>query len=173
MPTEVKGALELRKALRDFAPDLLKETNKEIASFIKPVVAKARGYMPSNEDAPSGWLKRENAQGRWAERFYDQAKARKGIGFKTSPSKENRRGWVSLASIYNRDYGGAIYETAGRKSGIVGKFTPHLAGELKGRNQKATGRAIFRAYAEDQGKANAGVIKAIEKASDKFNRRTR
>lgn len=173
MPTEVKGALELRKALKDFAPDLLKETNKEIAGFIKPVVAKARGFMPSNEDAPSGWLKRETAQGRWAERFYDQTKARKGIGFKTSPSKENRRGWVSLASIYNRDYGGAIYETAGRKSGITGNFTPHLSGELKGRNQKSTGRAIFRAYAEDQGKANAGVIKAIEGAEAKFNRRTR
>lgn len=173
MPTEVKGALELRKALRDFAPDLLKETNKEIASFIKPVVSKARGYMPSNEDAPSGWLKRPNAAGRWAERFYDQAAARKGIGFKSSPSKENRRGWVSLASIYNRDYGGAIYETAGRKSGNTGNFTPRLEGQLKGRNQKTTGRAIFRAYAEDQGKANAGVIKAIEKASDKFNRRTR
>ena len=38
MPTEIKGAINLRKALRKFTPDLAKETQKEIASFLKPVV---------------------------------------------------------------------------------------------------------------------------------------
>jgi hypothetical protein len=32
-----------------------------------------------------------------------------------------------------------------------------------------TGRAIFRAFEEDQGKATAGVIKAIERSAAKFN----
>lgn len=173
MPARVKGALELRKALRDFEPNLLKETNKEIASFLKPVVKQARGFLPSNEDAPSGWLTRENAQGRWAKRYYDQKEAQRGISYRTSPSKENRRGWVALASIYSKNPGGAIFETAGRKSGIKGKFTPHLRGQLEGNGQKMTGRAMFRAYAKDQGKATAGVVKAIEKAEATFNRRTR
>ena len=173
MPVEVKGALELRKALRDFAPELAKETSKEIADFLKPVVKQARGFLPSNIDAPSGWLKRENVGGRWANRSYDAAEARRGISYRNSPSKENRRGWVALATIYNKGAAGAIYETAGRKSGITGNFTPRLGGELKGRGQKMTGRAIFRAFEQDQGKATAGVVKAIEKASDKFNRRTR
>jgi hypothetical protein len=31
------------------------------------------------------------------------------------------------------------------------------------------GRAIFRAWKEDGGKTNAAVLKAIEKARDKFN----
>jgi hypothetical protein len=31
------------------------------------------------------------------------------------------------------------------------------------------GRAIFRAWSEDNGKTNAAVIKAIESARDKFN----
>ena len=41
MPTEVRGAIALRKALRQFEPDLAKETTKEISSFLKPVVTKA------------------------------------------------------------------------------------------------------------------------------------
>lgn len=173
MPARVKGAIELRQALRKFEPNLLKETNKEIASFLKPVVKQARGFLPSNEEAPSGWLKRENAGGRWATRYYDQAEASRGISYRTSPSKENRKGWVSLATIYSKNPGGAIYETAGRKSGVTGRFTPKLGGQLEGRTQKMTGRAMFRAFVKDQGKATAGVVKAIEKASAEFNRRTR
>ena len=33
------------------------------------------------------------------------------------------------------------------------------------------GRAIFRAFDEDGGKATAGVLRAIEKAAAKFNAR--
>lgn len=171
MPVELQGAIALKKALRKFEPDLAKETNKEIASFLKPLVRDARGFLPSNEDAPSGWLKRENAGGKWATRYYDQAEARRGITYRTGTSKPNRRGFRSVASILNKSAAGAIYETAGRKSGITGNFTPRLGGEIKGRYQKASGRAIFRAYDEDQGKATASVIKAIETAAAKFNAR--
>ena len=173
MPTKVKGALELRKALREFEPKLAKETSKEIANFLKPVVKQARGYMPSNADVPSGWLKRENAKGRWANRFYDAGIAKRGITYKTSPSRENRRGFRSLASLFNKSAAGAIYETAGRKSGVVGNFTPKLRGELVGHGQKMTGRALFRAYDEDQGRAKANVIKAIERAAKTLNARSK
>ena len=173
MPTEVKGALNLRKALKKFEPDLAKATTKEIASFLKPLVKDARGFLPSNEDVPSGWLKRPNAKGRWATRYYDQAEARRGIGYKTTPSKPNRNGWVSLASVFNKGAAGAIYETAGRKSGVTGNFTPKLGGQLKGRGQKMTGRVIFRSYSDDEGKARAGVIKAIEASAKILNSRSR
>ena len=173
MPAQIKGATELRKALRKFEPDLAKETNKEIASFLKPVVAKARGYLPSNDDAPSGWLKRENAHGKWADRYYDQTEAKRGITYKTTPSKPNREGFRSLASIINKNYGGAIFETAGRKSGILGNFTPKLGGMLKGSKRPMTGRAMFRAFNEDEGKAITGVTKALKRAEDKFYGRTR
>lgn len=178
MPVKVKGVIELRKALRQFEPDLAKETNKEVTSFLKPVVAKARGYLPSNEDVPSGWLKRENAEGRWANRYYDQAEAKRGIKYKTTPSKPNREGWRSVASLINQpvdkvNVGGLIYETAGRKSGIVGKFTPLLGGMLKGSKRSMTGRTMFRAFNEDQGKAVTGVAKALKRAEDKFYGRTR
>ena len=171
MPVKLQGAVALRKALRNFEPDLAKETTKEIASFLKPVTRNARGFLPSNEQAPSGWLKREGAQGKWANRYYDKTIASRSISFKSSPSKANRRGFRALASIFNKSAAGAIYETAGRKSGITGNFTPRLNGKLTGEGQKMTGRAIFRAFEEDRGKATAGVLKAIETSAAKFNAR--
>jgi len=171
MPAKVVGAIALRKALRQFEPDLAKQTSKEIASFVKPIASKARGFLPSNAEAPSGWLKRDNAQGKWATRYYDKSEASKGISYKTTPSKKNSRGFVALASVLNKSAAGTIYETAGRKAGIIGNFTPRLGGEIKGRSQKSSGRAIFRAFEEDGGKATAGVLRAIEKAGAKFNAR--
>jgi len=169
MPVKLQGAVALRKALAIVEPTLAKETTKEIASFLKPVVRDARGFLPSNEQAPSGWLKRPNAGGRWATRFYDQGIARRGITYKATPSKANRNGFQALASIFNKSAAGAIYETAGRKSGVTGNFTPKLGGKLSGQGQKMTGRAIFRAFEEDRGKAQDGVVKAIFKAKDKFD----
>jgi hypothetical protein len=173
MPVEVKGALEVRKAIRKFEPDLAKELTKELGSFLKPVVKQARGFLPSNEEVPSGWLKRENAGGRWATRYYDRAEASRGITFKTSPSKANRNGFVSLASIFNKSAAGAIYETAGRKSGMNGNFTPKLGGHIKGKTRKESGRVIFRAGAEDEGKAKEHILQAIETASAKLNARSK
>lgn len=171
MPVKLQGAVAFRKALRKFEPDLAKETTKEIGNFLKPITKSARGYLPSNEDVPSGWLKRDNAQGRWANRYYDKTIASRGISFKSSPSKPNRRGFRALASVFNKSTAGAIYETAGRKSGVTGNFTPKLGGKLVGTGQKMTGRAIFRAFEENHGKATAGVLKAIETAASKFNSR--
>jgi hypothetical protein len=173
MATELKGALNLRKALKQFEPDLAKETTKQIASFLKPVVRNARGFMPSNADVPSGWLQRPNAKGRWSTRFYDQATARRGIGYKTSPSKPNRNGFVALASVNSKNIGAIIYEWAGRTAGITGNFTPKLGDQLKGKNKGMTGRALFRAYAEDEGKARSNVIKAIEASAKKLNARSK
>jgi hypothetical protein len=169
MPVKLQGAKALIKALRAVEPTLAKETTKEIASFLRPVVRQARGYMPTNELVPSGWLQRPNAKGRWATRFYDAGTARRGITFKSTPSKPNRRGFSALASIFNKSSAGAIYETAGRKSGVQGNFTPRLGGQLIGDKQKMTGRAIFRAFDEDRGKAVTGVVRAIEKAKVKFD----
>jgi hypothetical protein len=165
MPTELKGANALRKALRKFDPDLDKETRDEMVGFLKPLVKKARGYMPSNNDMPSGFVGTAEA-GRFPK--YDSTIARRGVGYKLTPTKPNRQGWISTVSIHNKTAGGAIYETAGRKSGVVGNFSPRLQGTLVGRD-KMQGRAIFKAYDQDEGKAKLGVIKALEKAAAKFN----
>jgi hypothetical protein len=168
MPTSVKGASNLRKALKNFTPDLAKETTKEIGSFLKPVVKKARGYVPANSQVPSGWLV-GNQKGKWERVAFDSNLAKRGIGYKTTPSKANRSGFRALVSILNKTAAGAIYETAGRKT-AGGNFSPRLYGELTGPSQKMQGRAMFRAYAEDQGRAKGHVLKAIFTSADKFNK---
>jgi hypothetical protein len=224
MPTEVKGALELRKAIRKFSPELAKETRKELASLLAPIVKTARGFIPSQ--APiSGWGK-ASSNGRFPE--WSSAEAKRGIGYKTTPSRANKAGWSYLVRIVNASAGGAIYETAGRKNkdgqpnykrksvvyrtggsgpgdfeinyyeekdnsyrkGFNNSLNPNAGkqfinslnstGQLvnarpKGLTgnpgRKSTGRAIYRAWAEDEGKANAAVLKAIETAGFNFQKK--
>jgi len=219
MPTEVKGAVELRKALRAFTPDLAKETQKEIAGVLKPIVSKARGFIPST--APlSGWAKSTN--GTWGNRVWSSSDAKRGVGYKTTPSKVNRSGFRSLARIVNASPSGSIYETAGRlnpqgrpqaplvkvvaighsnygktiRSGsksesvsnnpnagqqfidAMNRTSPIVnayqrqEGQSGRASRKMKGRAIFRAWSEDQGKANAAVVKAIQKSKVEFEKRT-
>jgi hypothetical protein len=112
MPTEVKGAIALRKALKNFAPDLAKETQKELGNLLKPITNKARGFIPS--EAPlSGWGKSSSTV--WGtDRIWSTGKARRGIGYKTTPSRPNKQGFRALARVVNASAAGAIYETAGR-----------------------------------------------------------
>ena len=218
MPTEVKGAVELRKALRQFTPDLAKETQKEIAGILKPITTKARGFIPSS--APlSGWAKSTN--GTWGNRVWSSSEAKRGVGYKTTPSKPNRSGFRSLARIVNASPSGSIYETAGRlnpqgrpqaplkevvapnhsnfgktiRSGSKGESMSNnpragqqfieamnrtspivnayqrQEGQAGRASRKMKGRAIFRAWKEDQGKANAAVVKAIENSKIEFEKR--
>jgi len=198
MPTEVSGALELRKALNKIEPALAKESEKEIRALLKVVTKRAKGYVPS--EAPlSGW---GNARGIWENRVFSTTDIRRGIGYSTAPSRPNKRGFRSLASIFNKSAAGSIYETAGRKNpqgqptqaSTRGRFSSYVDTSNKvnrsanpnagrqfidalpplvdsqqssaagRRTRKTKGRLIFRAWAEDQGKTNAAVIKAIEKS---------
>lgn len=211
MPVEVKGAIELRKALRDYAPDLALQLQLEMKTALAPIAAKARGYIPAKSPI-SGWGK-SSSTGRFPE--WSSAEAKAGIGYKTSPSKANSRGWRALAQIRNKSAAGAIYETAGRVNPYgreqlktitytgngysfttstgknFGKSNNPEAGSLfvqaidqegrivdansatgagrRGRQMK--GRAIFRAWQEDGGKANEAVVKAILRAGENFENR--
>ena len=169
MAVRLEGAVALRKALRKFEPDLAKETQKEIASFLKPVVKEARGYLPNNNSILSNWSSANKSD---TARFpyYDFTTAKRGITYKTTPSKSNRRGFRALASIFNKTAAGAIYETAGRvnpSSTFVKNLNAKYPSKMVGKD-KMQGRAMFRAYEENEGKAQDGVIRAIEKAAAKF-----
>lgn len=112
MPTEVKGVIGLRKALRNFEPELAKETNKEIARALRVVTSRAKGFVPSI--APlSGW---GDQRASWEYRAFNASSIKSGIKYKATPSKPNRKGFRALASIFNASAAGAIYETAGRKN---------------------------------------------------------
>ena len=222
MPTQLQGGAELRLALKKFAPDLAKGTQKEMATALKTITSKARGYLPSDSQMLSGWtsaLSSAETINYRAFPKYSQSEAKRGIKYSTTPSRPNRNGFVALARVMNTSAGGAIYETSGRKSpngrdagGMVrvvyplhrnfGKMVPNSdktksaslnpnagqqfidranslgelvnarpAGMVGRATRKMTGRVIFRAYAEDQGKATAAVIKAIENAAVNLNKR--
>lgn len=196
MPTEVVGAVELRKALNKYAPDLAKELTKELGEILKPVVNEARSYVPLVSPM-SGWSETQNPRGKFPK--YNALEIRKGIIYKTTPSKPNRAGFVNNIRIQNKSMIGAIYETAGRKNGQGQQWVgPKAGGASKGVSRSSNpfagnqfisnlgqlygpvrkgdhrmmGRLIFRAWAKTQGKANAAVFKAIEETTAKFNRRT-
>ena len=164
MPTELKGANDLRKALKKFSPDLDKATRDEMVGFLKPLVKKAKGYLPSNDQMPSGFIKHEVKTATFP--MYDASEARRGVGYKLTPTKPNAQGWSSTVSIHSKRAAAVIYDWAGRKS--KGKFVSVLPKPLEG-SGKMSGRALFKAYKEDEGKAKLGVIKALEKAANKFN----
>jgi hypothetical protein len=196
MATEVKGAVALRKALNQYAPDLAKELTKELGTILKPIVNDARSYVPLRSPM-SGWSEVDNPKGKFPK--YNALEIRKGITYKTTPSRPNRAGFVNNIRIQNKSMVGAIYETAGRKNGQgqdwVGpkaggaskgvsrsnnpyagnQFISNL-GQLYGTKRKGDhrmmGRLIFRAWAKTQGRANASVFKAIENTTEKFNKRT-
>lgn len=171
MPVAVKGAVALRKALKEFTPDLAKQLPKEMAVALKPVVKAARGYAPSDSEILSGWRPRTFSEARFP--TYNAKLVKAGIGYKTTPSKPNRRGFRSLARLFNKTAAGAIYETAGRKnpsSRFVSALNNKYSSDMKGQD-KLKGRVLYRAYEEDQGKAQDGVLKAIYKVTNKLNQR--
>jgi hypothetical protein len=173
MPASVKGAVALRKSLRAFAPDLAKETQKEVAGALKPITKTAKGYFPDDGQVLSGWLAREGSQARFPS--YNARIVKAGVGYKTSPSKPNRRGFRSLARVFNKSAAGAIYETMGRKtpsSRFVQNQSSKYGSSMKG-DGKMEGRALFRAYEENNGKARDAVLKAIKSAADKLNARAK
>ena len=173
MPASVKGGVKLRKALRAFAPDLAKETQKEVAAALKPITKTAKGYFPDDGQVLSGWLAREGSQSRFPS--YNARIVKAGVGYKTSPSKPNRRGFRSLARVFNKSAAGAIYETMGRKSPssrFVQNQNSKYGSSMKG-DGKMEGRALFRAYEENNGKARDAVLNSIKSAADKLNARAK
>jgi len=160
MPTEVKGALELRKALKQFTPDLAKETQKELGNLLKPITQKARGFIPGA--APlSGWGK-ESATARFP--VWSSQAAKRGIGYKTTPSKPNRSGYRALARIVNNSAAGAIYETAGR---VHPQGREQVPMAMTYNNQGATGKMIRSGNKNQSNSNNPGAGKQFIDAINK------
>jgi hypothetical protein len=171
MPATVKGAVELRKALRKFTPDLAKETQKEIKTAIRPISQSAKGYVPDRGSVLSGWLPRQMSEGRFP--TFNPSEVRSRIGFKTSPSKANSRGFRAIAQVFNKSRAGSIYERMGKvtpDSRFVLNQDGKYRAPLKGKD-RMQGRLLYRAYDENNGKARNGVLKAISSSAAKLNQR--
>lgn len=216
MPVELSGVDELRKALKQYAPDLDKQLKKDLTIATQNVVNAARGYVPATPPL-SNW-------GREGGKFptYNAEDIRNGIRLSTARSKINKNGFASSVRIVNANAAGAIYETAGRKNsngrpqaplvkvvaprhknfgktirsgtkeqsmsnnpnagpqfvyaahrtGSLVNAKPRGAGQRGHVSRKSTGRLIYRAWAEDNGKTNEAVVRAIMKTNDLFMSKT-
>jgi hypothetical protein len=211
MPVNITGVQGTLKAMRQFDPDLASQMNKQIKGAMIPIRDKARGYAPANSEMLSNWTKAGGSDATIKYRAfpkYDQSETQKGIIYKQSANKRNRNGFQAVYFIANNSAGGAIYETAGRKSGLGGRPTTHQArlkgggsftqsgtrrdnnslnpnagkqlmapmGPLVGNYDQSrssrtanTGRLIFRAWSEDQGRVTHAVQLAINVAVARFN----
>jgi hypothetical protein len=83
-----------------------------------------------------------------------------------------RSGSKDQSMSNNPRAGQQFIEAMDRTGKIVNAFQ-RAEGQSGRASRKMRGRAIFRAYAEDQGKANAAVIKAIENSKLEFERRVK
>ena len=205
MSTEVKGLIELKKALKDYAPNLATQLDDQIGLALGGVVKKAQSYAPT-ESPLSNWSYKKrsekNAEGRRKFPLYNSARVVKGIKYSGTPRKTNRNGFKAVYYIINKSAEGAIYETAGRKNPSgqpwvgrkgdpndhtishsnnpnAGKQFIQAMGQIyqgniesstkRGRYMK--GRLIYRAWAEDGGKANAAALTAIYNVNEQFKKK--
>lgn len=191
MRVEIRGNADLRKAMRRFTPDLEKALRKEIGNALRPVVRDAKGFVPAISPM-SGWAGRSFNEGKFP--TFNAGVMKAGIKYSATPSKINAEGFSSMASVQNNSRVGAIYEGAGRanpngqpwvgpKGPAGNKYShsrnpkageqfianlPPIVGSLKGR-----GRLIYRAWANNKGKAEGAVNKAIDTAITQFRARAR
>lgn len=184
---EIRGNSDLRKALRTFAPDLEKSLQKEMRQALKPVVAKAKSFVP-NEAPMSRWAPRAFSETTFP--FWNPSVVKSGITYTTKVNQRNKNGFTSMARIINKSAVGAIYETAGRKNpqgqvwvgrnaggtskGVSRSVNPNAGQQFINNlpelisSHKGRGRLIYRAWRDSKGVAEGAVMKAIDKATTEF-----
>jgi len=183
MSVVVTGLDDTLKLMRKFAPDLAKRMNKEIKAVMLPIRDNARKYVPQDNDMLSGWVKpfasQRTANYRPFPRF-DNLQMRQGIVYRQGASKTNSDGFRNLYYIANFSAPGSIFETAGRRekprdpsrslnpnarAQFLARIEEHSA--MRGYKGKR-GRLLYRAWAEDNGKAYPAVLNAIHWAVNEF-----
>jgi hypothetical protein len=202
LPVEIKGLAETLSAMRKFEPDLAKNLNKEVRAALTPIQKKAQGYIPSSLPGLSNWLLKTKGRKITAESSafatvghfpkFNSGIARRGIKVNIGRTKPNRNGFVTFYQLVNTTAAGAIMETAGRKHPSGQPWNPksgshdyshsrnpdaglHFINSMGGRligTGKTRGRVLYRAWNEDEGKALAKVVKAVDATIIQFARRS-
>ena len=184
MPVVVNGVREFLKAIDEIDEDMYKNVRASLKAPMLKTANKAKQYLPANQNVLSGWLKQAPQQPGQRRPFpaYDQQTAQSEIKYKLGPNKKNKKGYSVYNYVSNESPAGAIYETAGRKTSGQGgaSLNPNagiqfiaalpgvedatMAGSVGRRGRKNKGRAIFKAWKEEQGDAYKGIEKAINDA---------
>lgn len=220
LSVEIDGAVELRDAMARFTPDLAKNLDEDMRAALRPIVRKARGFVPANAPLTQWNIYSNEQKGRFP--WFNSLEIRRGIFETTETPKANRKGFSYAASIINSTAGGGIYETAGRRNPNGRKQAPmanvytdagtsnarfsgkrirsgtknqsrsnnpnagkqfidampplykseRVKGQSGRRTKRFDGRLIFRAWGEDQGRANNAILTALDSSIKKFHART-
>jgi hypothetical protein len=191
MPVEVKGVVEARKILRKLAPETLKAYNSQIAAPLKDITNEARKDVPQsfmrlgNFSYPGYDRKSRTGRERAFPSFVSNV-VRRGLTYSLAKSRANRSGWSSLVSMLNKSAAGAIIETAGRQNAYgssqsksnnpqAGRsFIDAMNSEVgrlsqTGRTAKTQGRLMGRAVVENQGRAQATILKVLDQVAAQAN----
>lgn len=178
----VYGAKETRAALRKFAPDVIKQLDKEVNAAVSSLVTVAKGEVP-NDPPMKGWrtsytraykkaVFAKNAftgrrdvfagwtTGRgWPE--WQGGEVKRGIKKKQGRKRKTGQRYSGLISLYNSSAAGSIFEIAGRKNkpapGTRGYYFIDKLNRTFGHASRVVWRAIDREGTEE-------VQKAVQRA---------
>jgi hypothetical protein len=187
VPVNIAGYAETLAALEQFDGRLYRRMNREIAVIMLRIRNKSVSYIPANSELLSNWTSASKSSKTTVYRAFpkfDASKTAAGIIYKEGDNFQKGKAFKVSHYVANTSPGGAIYETAGRKSGLAGnKYTKSLNPEasqqfiaqfskdsLVGSPRKKRGRLIYRAWAEDEGRAQHSILKIIESAIIQFNK---
>lgn len=184
MPVVVNGVREFLKAIDEIDEDMFRNVKASLKTPMIKVANLSKQEFPSNQNVLSGWLKQAQPQEGQRRPFpaYDQNTSRQGIKYKLGPNKKNRSGYSVYNYVSNESAAGAIYETAGRKTGgsqgaslnpdagiqfiqaLPSVVDATMAGSVGRRGRKNKGRVIYKVWKEEQGDVYANLKKAIDDA---------
>lgn len=194
----VEGVPELRRQLRQFAPDLLKEMNHRIGVVLDPIVAEARGFakragrssggrVSGNAGLPlSRWNQsvarpgsrpsyapRQGRSGtkRWEyDRLrWDSNKVVSGIRSSgQSPRMSGNTAFRGAWAIVNNDAAGAVYELMG-----TGPSNVNMVRNVRATSGVSGKRLIWRAWNKRRGErwAPQQVTRIIREIEARFQAR--
>jgi len=160
------GLKDTKKALKQYAPEVLKEMNAEIKAVGKSVATLAKARIP---EAPPmrGWrtvpAAAPRARGGAGWPAYSPSEMKKGIKFKTGGARRKKGSTTSDAySLINQSAAGMIFELAGRTSNGAGSGVAFI-NDLN--HIRKASRAIYSAL-DERGKREVAqaISDAVEKA---------
>lgn len=200
MPVKVEGLINFRTALRQIAPDLAQQMDKDVKKILYPIVKDARDLVPTQLPGLSQWMtsKRVAQQPIGAARkfpLYNPRQVKSGIVASAKVGKPNSNGFAAVYTIRNNSAAGAIMETSGRKNPSgqpwVGRknlgdrnsshsrnpdaglhFINSMGGKMAG-NGKLRGRLIYRAWNENDRNTIAQINNSITVTLEIFGNRVR
>ena len=180
---EIRAAMiPIRDKARGYAPAdsaVLSGWTKS-AGFIGP--SRYRTFPKYNQQQVIEGIKysaganKRNSKG-WSANNYVSNISAPGAIYETAGRKNpNGAAWIGLkADVNNKEISHSLNPQAGAQfiaamPGLVNARPQGMVGNNRGYKQK--GRLVFRAAAEEQGKAMGHILKALEKTATTFKRRT-